>query len=158
MFNRAKKISFLLLLLSLVAGCNAEKDGSETTQDNKPLTFNGEGEIWQIENYQIEITPNSFVAGNGELSMKNVNEYFSNLLSFEVHAEINEGDEVIHKFKILGIKDNIAFKEIGKIKGEPYIDKRGQPITYRDFNNLYVIIEWEDSQGNRKKEKINLDS
>lgn len=149
LLNRAKKIMILLLFL-LVVGCNDKQENFD-----KPLTFNGEGEFWSINNYQVGITPKSFFAGNGELSMKKTNPYYSDSFSCAFHAEINGEDQVIHRSSISG-EANIAFKEIGKISGGPYITKNGEPITYDQFKNLYVIIEWEDSQGNKKEEKIQM--
>lgn len=153
-FRGYKSLLILMLLLS-VFGCNIEQN-PKISQDIGQLKFNGEGDIWELSNYNLAISSNSFVAGNGELSMKNTNKYFSDFFSFEVHAEINQDDEIIQKSEIHGVNNDIAFKNIGKISGNPYLDLNGEPLTSKDFNNLYVIIEWKDSKGNNKKELIDL--
>ncbi len=116
----------------------------------------GESKTWELSGYEIELTPNSSKFGNGILTMKNTTEYSSDFFSFEVHATINNKDEVMQKHQSSGEQVNIATKKMGSIEGNELPSKNGDYISINELSDIYMIIKWNDQQGNKKEERINL--
>ncbi len=125
------------------------------------MSMTGDSDNWRIENYQIEITSDSFKAGNGKLFMKGTDEYKTDSFSIEAHAIMNNEDKVISQFSssaYTGDGMNIAGKQdTGAIDSGAYLNEDGDPITLDDINNVYVMVEWWDQDKEKDmEERIDL--
>lgn len=144
---------FLILFICLIAGC---KNGSE--KNNYYLSFMGESESWKLKGYEVVITPETFKAGNGTLTMKGKDVYYTDYINMEVHAVINNEDKIVHSYSASGNAEmNIAEKTIGKIEGGTYINKNGTPVTLGNISEIYMVIQWRDKEQKRDiEERISL--
>lgn len=139
-----------IFIIFLISGCNR-------VENNYYLSFTEESDAWKLKGYEVRITPDAFIAGNGLLSMKGKDEYFTDIFSFTVHAVINQEDQVIHTYAATGSEINIARKRIGRIEGKAYINKEGTPINLDNISEIYMIIDWWDKEQEKKvEERINL--
>lgn len=146
------KFSILILCVCLV-GCNDENENN-----NYYLSFMDESKSWMLKGYEIVITPKTFMAGNGILSMKGKDEYYTDYINIVVYAVINDEERSIHSYTSFGNTDmNIAQKNIGKIDGSNYINKDGKPITLGNISEIYMVIQWRDKEQKRViEERISL--
>ncbi|MET4559838.1 hypothetical protein ABIA69_000981 [Lysinibacillus parviboronicapiens] len=158
MFNKRRfKIGILLFIFTTVLfGCHNQNDNVQVPKGNLFNVFMGESKTWELSGYEIELTPNSSKFGNGILTMKNTTEYSSDFFSFEVHATINNKVEVMQKHQSSGEQVNIATKKMGSIEGNELPSKNGDYISINELSDIYMIIKWNDQQGNKKEERINL--
>ncbi|MGE7094307.1 hypothetical protein ACQKII_23330 [Lysinibacillus sp. NPDC048646] len=158
MFNERRfKIGILLFIFTIILfGCQNQNDNAKGPKGNLFNVFTGESESWELSGYEIELTPHSSKFGNGTLTMKNTTDYSSDFFSFEVHATINNNDEVMQKHQLSGEQVNIATKKIGTIEGNELPSKNGDYISINDLSDIYMIIKWNDQQGNKKEERINF--
>jgi hypothetical protein len=150
-----RRLVFIPIFLSLfiVAGCI---DDNENLKDYY-LSLVGEGQHWRVKGYEIEISKDSFIAGNGFLDMKNVDSFMTNSFDIEVRAVIGDVDQVIQKIDRTGEIINIAVENTGKIKGDSYVDQEGNPITLEDIKKVYLVLKWHDLDKKKNlRERIDL--
>lgn len=150
-----RRLVFIPIFLSLfiVAGCI---DDNENLKDYY-LSLVGEGQHWRVKGYEIEISKDSFIAGNGFLDMKNVDSFMTNSFDIEVRAVIGDVDQVIQKIDRTGEIINIAVENTGKIKGDSYVDQEGNPITLEDIKKVYLVLKWHDLDKKKDlRERIDL--
>ena len=150
-----RRMVFIPIFLSLfiVAGCI---DDNENLKDYY-LSLVGEGQHWRVKGYEIEISKDSFIAGNGFLDMKNVDSFMTNSFDIEVRAVIGDVDQVIQKIDRTGEIINIAVENTGKIKGDSYVDQEGNPITLEDIKKVYLVLKWHDLDKKKNlRERIDL--
>ncbi|MFD2630208.1 hypothetical protein [Oceanobacillus kapialis] len=147
-----KFIISLLLLLFITAGCT---DESAKPKDYY-LSLVGESQHWRIKGYEIELSEDSFMAGNGFLDMKNEDKYMTNSFDIEVRAVINDVDQIIQKSKWAGENIDIAVENTGKILEKSYVDKQGNPITLEDIKKVYLVLKWHDIK-NRKEQQEQIE-
>ncbi|MEC5423783.1 hypothetical protein QGM71_09795 [Virgibacillus sp. C22-A2] len=141
----------LFIFLLFLSGCVETR---EAELKEYYLSLMGESENWKLEGYEIEITKETFMAGNGFLNMKNREKYITDSFSVEVHAVIDNVDTVIQKNGVSGAGVNIAFENTGEIVEDTYLDAKGNPITLEDISNVYVVLEWWDLDQKKKMKEI----
>lgn len=150
-----RRLVFIPIFLSLfiVAGCI---DDNENLKDYY-LSLVGEGQHWRVKGYEIEISEDSFIAGNGFLDMKDVDSFMTNSFDIEVRAVIGDVDQVIQKIDRTGKIINIAVENTGKITGDSYVDQDGNPITLEDIKKVYLVLKWHDLEKKKDlRERIDL--
>lgn len=144
----------LVLFILLLSGCNGNE---KLIINHYYLSLMGESETWKLTDYEVVITPENFLAGNGTLYMKNENEYIVDAFHFETHAVINGEDIVVHSGSASGAGIDIAEETTGAIEGGPYLDKNKKPITLNEVSTIYMIVEWWDiGKSDSLKEKMDL--
>lgn len=148
------KLLIILLFLFLVAGCT---DNNNANLKDYYLSLMGEGQHWRVKGYEIEITGDSFMAGNGFLDMKNEDSYMTDSFDIEVRAVIDNIDQVIQKSDRKGETINIAAENTGEIMEDRYVDQEGNPITLEDIKKVYLVLKWHDLEKKKNlQERINL--
>ncbi|MFC2949226.1 hypothetical protein [Virgibacillus sediminis] len=142
-----KKILCLIPMLFIMAACTED----ESMETNYYLSLMGESDTWELTGYEMMLTSDGEKAGNGKLSMKEVDEYISDSFSFRTHAVVGREDTVIHGSSVSGRTD-IAQQTTGTVEG-----KGGNPITLDNVSNIYMTVEWWDMDKNEKvQERIEL--
>ena len=117
----------------------------------------GESHSWTLNGYEIVLTSDLFKAGNGTLSMKNVDEYYTESFGFKTYIVINGQDTRVHTGYVSGNNINIAVETTGAIEGGTYLNKNGAAITIDDITEIYMVIEWWDKTKDEDvKERIDL--
>ncbi|MGF2614115.1 hypothetical protein FZC84_19220 [Rossellomorea vietnamensis] len=140
----------ILSLIVILSGCN---DNEKSVY----LSLTGESKTWKLTGYEMEISPESFKAGNGTLIMKDAEEYNSDSIYFEAHAIINGKDFKVHTGSEAGTGIDIAENSTGSIEGGEYVNEAGRPITFNEVSNIYVVVEWRNmDKGESIKENIPL--
>lgn len=150
---KSKRIIYVLfsLLVVLISGCS----GYEKPVSNYYLSLIGESQTWNLTGYEVVITPESFKAGNGTLHVKNRNKTIVDSFYFETHVVINDKDLVVHTGAVTSAGKNIAEESTGAIEGDTYLNEDGTPITLKEINSIYMIIEWSDKIES-VKERVDL--
>lgn len=155
----------LLITLSVFAimlvGCsreeNVEQVELEKHKEEQSITyiFNGESITWELNNYEITFSTDLMEVGNGIISMKNDNNYLSDYLSYKVYATIDNKEEVLQKHISTGeVVNEISTINLGSVSGSPLINSKGEMISFDDLSNIYMVINWNDSNGDYLEEKI----
>jgi hypothetical protein len=145
------KISLLFCLLIILIPLNAcTKEEAET---NFHLLLKGNSAKWDVNEYEVKISPNYFEAGHGVLSMKGEQEYYTDFFHFDTHAVINEKDITVHSGSVSGKEVNIAEKTTGKVEGGEYLNAKGEPISLEDVNRIYIVVKWWDKQKKKDAEE-----
>ncbi|MBB4826638.1 hypothetical protein HNO89_003919 [Sporosarcina luteola] len=158
--NRKKTFCLLItIFIVLLSGCN----GMGKAVDHYFLSLQGESQTWELSGYEMVITPKDFKAGNGVLKTKNKGEFLSNFFQFETHIIIDGEDLTVHSGSVSfsGLNEeeglDISNEMTGAIEGESYLNKNGNPISFKEISDIYVIVEWSDmKKGEYTKEKIEL--
>ncbi|WP_158736053.1 hypothetical protein [Alteribacillus sp. YIM 98480] len=143
MFGKKYLPMFICLAFILLAAVVIFPLKETTVEDNYYLTLMGDSSTWKINNYQLEITPEHLIAGDGELHMKDTDEFQSEFFSIDVHAVINNEDRKIQGKSVSG-HVNMADMTTGKVEGGTYYNDKGEPITLEDINEIYAMVEWYD--------------
>ncbi|MFD2705742.1 hypothetical protein [Salibacterium lacus] len=138
-FTHGKSVPWLFLILSLgaLAGCSNQEMNS-----NDYLLLMGESSSWKLDEYEIEMTPESFLVGNGTIHMKNENEYLTDFFHFETHAVISGEDTVIHSGSVSGSEIDITEETTGANEGAAHLNENGNPVRLDDISKIYMAIEW----------------
>lgn len=140
----------IILLFIAISGCS----NYEST-DNYQYYFSlmGEGEKWIVKSYQIEISPESVKAGNGEITMKGNSEYTTDSYNIRVFAVYDDKEKVIQGNSITGNADlDIAQLSTGTIESSD-----GKYLSPDKINNIYMEIEWKDLESEQwLKDRIDL--
>lgn len=145
------KLTILFWVILVISGCNIQ-------QSNRMyyLLLMGESENWNLEGYEIVITPEEFSAGYGTLTLKNEAEYITDSFRFDTHVVIDGEDIVVHSGSSTGGMD-ISEETTGAFEGENYLNEKGDPITLNDISDIYMVVEWQDNSKDKSvKEKIDL--
>lgn len=140
----------IVLLFTAIAGCS----NNEST-DNYRYYFSlmGEGDKWVVNPYQIEISPESFKAGNGKIVMKGKSEYSTDTYNIRVFAVYDDEEKVIQGNSVSGN----AVKDITQISTGTIESSDGKYLSPDKINNIYMKIEWKDlDSGKWLEEKIDL--
>ncbi|WP_391116985.1 hypothetical protein [Psychrobacillus sp. L3] len=162
MLQKNKGILYLLIttLIVLLSGCN---NSGKLVKNNYFLPLHGESQTWSLTGYEVMITPENFKAGNGTLKMKNEEKYLSDFFQFETHAVINNEDFTVHsnsiEFSSPETGDGIDIAEIttGAIESGKYLNEKGDPISLKEVNVIYMIVKWRDiNKGAYANERIDL--
>lgn len=82
--------------------------------------------------------------------MKGGSEYKTDYFYFDVHAVINSEDTVIQGKKVTGSEIDISQINTGIIEGDAPLNKDGETIEMDDISNMYMNIEWNDIQKDKK--------
>src|SRR5699024_11923394 len=77
---------FVSLLVVLTACSNKDTETQKKTETNYYLSLNGESEHWELDGYEIMMTPKGYKAGNGTLKMKDKDEQEGDFFSFDVYG------------------------------------------------------------------------
>ncbi|SDI66624.1 hypothetical protein [Alteribacillus bidgolensis] len=156
MFGKKYSPVFICLAFILLAAVVIFPLKETTGKDNYYLTLMGDSSTWEIHNYQLKIMPERLIAGDGELHMKDTDEFQSEFFSFDVYAVINNEDRKIQGKSVSG-HVNMADMTTGRVEGGTYFNNKGQPITLEDVNEIYAVVEWYDpSKEKQVSEKIVL--
>ncbi|MFC5602672.1 hypothetical protein [Sporosarcina koreensis] len=157
-----KGICYLLLTMFviLLSGCNSE---GKFVQATYFLPLQGESQTWSLTGYEIMITPDDFKAGNGILKMKTEEESLADFYQNATHVVINGKDTKVHgnivTYSSPKADDGMDIREMptGAIAGPNYINANGDPISLKEIDAIYMVVEWRDvSTGEYSKEKIEL--
>lgn len=155
----------LLIALSVFAfmliGCSGEENVEQVElekhkeEHSSTNVFNGESNTWELNNYEISFSTDLTEVGNGIISMKNDNNYLSDYLSYKVYATIDGKEEVLQKHVSTGEAVNeISTINLGSVSGMPLTKSNGDMISFDDLSNIYMVINWNDSNGDYLEEKI----
>ncbi|ARI77775.1 hypothetical protein [Halobacillus mangrovi] len=146
-----KICGLLLLIVSSLLACAKQE---ENIENHFHLSLNGESNHWKVQHYEIKCTPKLFKAGDGKIIFKGNDNVKSEFYKIDVHAVIDETDTVVHTKSVSG-ESKLNKIETGSIKGDTYVNKEGNPVTFDEVSRVYMVIEWQDKQ-NTKKETIDL--
>ncbi|SFE75340.1 hypothetical protein [Alteribacillus iranensis] len=111
---------------------------------NDYLLLTGESDSWELSGYEVEITSETFKAGNGTLHMKNETDEASDFFHFETHVVMNGEDTVVHSGSVSGPGVDISEETTGAIESGAYLDENGEALTREDIADIYMIVEWWD--------------
>ena len=142
----------MVLLLILLSACNTEYIKSNNkTETNYYLSLGDEGDNWEIDGYEIMMTPEGYKAGNGMLKMKDEDKQSEGFLSYDVYGSV-DGEEIKFQSGSVSGDTDITEMTIGTIEGDEE--------SLREFpklDEIYMTITWndEDTDGD-KEEKIIL--
>ena len=145
----------------MLIGCSGEEDveqvelGKHKEEQSTTNVFNGESNTWELNNYEISFSTDLMEVGNGIISMKNDNNYLTDYLSYKVYATIDDIEEVLQKHISTGeVVNEISTINLGSVSGAPLINSDGEMINFEDLSNIYMLINWNDSNGDYLEEKI----
>ncbi|KAB8126000.1 YcxB family protein [Gracilibacillus oryzae] len=137
-------------------------------EDQITRTYHGEGEYWKIEDYRVKVSPILFRTYEGIMHMKDQDTYHADYLMTEFHVVFKWGKDMkIHRehrsSKIKGDNLNeldISSKSTGEFpNNREELDENGDPVTFEDIEEIYVIIQWKgENQDDLFEEKITLTS
>ncbi|GGD13575.1 hypothetical protein [Pontibacillus salipaludis] len=143
-----KLFSFsLLAVICLLSSCVSNE---KKIVNHYYLSLSGESKTWKVDSYEIIIKPETFKAGNGNLTMNKMNEYSTDFFNVKVVAVIANKDKVIQARSVSGSESDISQTSMGASGGGAFLYK-----NLEDINDIYMIIEWEE-KNKTMKEKIDL--
>ncbi len=126
---------------------------SATEQHYYHLITTAESEHWRIEEYRIELQPQTVVSGSGRIKIKS-DKLVSGFFQTEILLESENKQVVIWRKTMTGEMQPIDM-EIGTIEG-PILTDAGDYITLEDIQHIYAQIAWNDMDGETRVERINL--
>lgn len=155
-----KKVLITLTVFAIMlVGCSGEENmeqvESEKHKEEQSITniFNGESNTWELNNYEITFSTDLMEVGNGMISMKN--NHLSNYLSYKVYATIDNKEEVLQTHISTGkVVNKTSTINLGSVSSSPLINSRGERISFDDLSNIYMVINWNDSNEDYREEKI----
>ena len=155
-----KKVLITLTVFAIMlVGCSGEENmeqvESEEHKEEQSITniFNGESNTWELNNYEITFSTDLMEVGNGMISMKN--NHLSNYLSYKVYATIDNKEEVLQTHISTGkVVNKTSTINLGSVSSSPLINSRGERISFDDLSNIYMVINWNDSNEDYREEKI----
>ncbi|MCM3337896.1 hypothetical protein M3650_04420 [Paenibacillus sp. MER TA 81-3] len=138
-------------------------------KDIKPLNtgvqvynLNGMGEIWDVKNYKIIVSPSKILRGHGKLVYKGDPKNIENSTYYKYEIkEINSGgnyetvyvNEASSKDGPVAILNNL--NDIGSVTGEYSYDELKK--DKQNYKNTTLTITWNDSEGELHSETVALD-
>jgi|SRR5699024_2910758 len=142
----------MVLLLILLSACNTEYIKSNNkTETNYYLSLGDEGDNWEIDGYEIMMTPEGYKAGNGILKRKGEDKEIEGFLSYDVYADVGgeknrfHGGSVSEDTNITELATGTIDSEEENLKEFPQIDE------------IYMTVTWnDDGTDGDQKEKIIL--
>lgn len=160
----------VLLLSSIIVITNVlwlylywDKDAEVAVNSDVSLySLHGTGEIWDVHDYKIIITPNKILRGHASLSYKGDPAELSQSTFFEYkfYENNHRGEKEVvyanesHSYNgPLSILDNI--KDIGSLTGEySYGELEKDRANYESTS---LEITWQDNEGRQHTETIELE-
>lgn len=157
MYTSRQKFNILLIVslsILLLSGCIKN---DESIVDNYSVSLSGESETWDLSGYEVSLRKDSFTIGNGTLRMKNEKKYLTNSFSFKTYIIINDEKLIVHSGSTTGEEFDIQKRDMGHIESnEPFSNQDSLEIN--NSNEIYMEIEWIDSNKVTIKETIKLHS
>lgn len=154
-----KRICLLLLFIFIVliaAVIIFKIPPKEVTKNSYYFRLMGESQSWELEGYQVKMTPKTLKSGNGKLTYKpNPKGFATHFFEFNVHAIVNNQDKIIQHKSVTGPASYSKEFTTGSIKG-PILTQNEKPITAKDLSKIYAVIKWENNKDKIQKEKIVL--
>ncbi len=150
------KITILLTLITVVFlnACVANED--ETKQKENRINLNSEGEFWTLSGYNLEITEDSLVMGDGELTYL-TRDLETDYLSFKLIGIIDNEKVILHEIKIICTTgQNFNTINTGTAKAEIPKNKNNKVITLKDIDELHGLVEWNSADNQRLEDKFVL--
>ncbi|WP_167577749.1 hypothetical protein [Ammoniphilus sp. YIM 78166] len=126
---------------------------SATEQHYYHLIVTAESENWRIEDYKIEIQPQTFVSGGGRIQLKSdklVSEFFQAEFTL-----VSKNKQVVIWRKTMTGDMQISDVDIGRIEG-PVLTEDGDYIKLDDIEHIYAQITWNNQNGDTIEERISL--
>ncbi|MNI54911.1 hypothetical protein D3C76_1389540 [compost metagenome] len=123
--------------------------------------LNGTGEMWDVINYQIIVSPSKILRGHGGLVFKGDPKDIENSTYYEYEfKEINSSGNYDTVYSIIAsskdgpvsILNNL---NIGSITGEHNYDELKK--DKQNYENTTLTITWNDNKGELHSETVNLD-
>jgi hypothetical protein len=96
----------------MLTACN-----NKEAETNYYLSLSGESEHWKLDGYEIMITPEGYKAGNGILTMKDIEKHMASFFSFDTYAVVDGEENRFHGHSVSG-ETNIAEQTPGTVEGE----------------------------------------
>ncbi|MNE56168.1 hypothetical protein D3C76_18330 [compost metagenome] len=163
----------ILLLIAIIVITNAAWIYFYSNASNKPSTessnsaiqifdLNGTGEMWDMENYKIIVTPSQVVRGYGKIVYKDDPKNLENstYYKFEFKEVSPSGsydsvysNEALSKGGPLSILDNL--NEIGSISNENSYDELKK--DKQNYESTILIVTWNDNEGELHSETVQLE-
>ncbi|GAA0468566.1 hypothetical protein [Alkalibacillus silvisoli] len=144
-------VVFCLITIGAFSFLNGQVNHSD---DEGSLNFvlSGESEYWELSHYKIEIKPQELLAGQGELKFKHGHEYDeTDYFYYTVIANVNGNTETLASSSI-HMKDGEKIGIDEFVMGENHVggffyNEEGEYVTEEDIWQIYIIMEWHDSNG-----------
>lgn len=137
---------------------NANKPSDATIQ---VYNLSGKGEIWDVVNYQIIVSPSHIHRGHGGLVFKGDPQHIENstYYGYEI-KEINSSGQYQTVYSNIarstgGPLSILANLDIGSITGEYAYEELKK--DRQNYDSSTVTITWNDNKGELHSETINLD-
>ncbi|WP_432360441.1 hypothetical protein [Sporosarcina sp. UB5] len=148
----------LVFIICILVAFIMYLNGRDNPNDFYYLQLSGESSHWKLTDYQIEITPDNMSSGNGKLYFKSKNgNYTTQYYAFKMRAIINNEETSLHGQIVSGPEDFKTGVNVGSYKGPTLITKSGDPITLKDVDEIYAVIQWEEKgNGKTREETISL--
>ena len=160
---KTKLTLILILIVSNIFWSYFYFTAETPSHNNKVQIYNleGNGESWKIKNYKIIVTPDKILRGNAELiymgSPENIKE--SNYFDITFYEENHLKEQVAVYSRTsnstsgsISILDNL--KDVGSITGPFSYDETLRTVD--NYENSYVVINWNDNYRKSHTEKIDL--
>lgn len=158
----------IVLLSSIIIISNAVWSYVFFMDVNKPsdttiqvYNLNGDGEMWDMKNYQVIVTPSQILRGHGGLVFKGDPEDIENSTYYGYEfKEMNSSGNYETVYSNIASSQNAPISilmnlNIGSITGEYSYEELNK--DKQNYENTTVTITWSDNKGELYSETINLD-
>lgn len=141
-----KRGLLLIFLLIFVSSCK-----QSTIDHHYFFSFTNESENWKVKNYEMVLTDETLKLGNGQIEMKDVDEYDTNFFGFSTYI-VREGEEKrVHASSVSG-RAELTEQEIGTIEGS-----NDANLQIDEIQHIYMNVTWYDKENKEDvTERINL--
>ncbi len=138
----------LLFIISILVALIMYLVDRDSQNDFYHLRLSGESLHWKLNDYQIETNPKSTFSGKGKLYFKSeTGDNTTQFYYFSMRAIINNEETPLHGQIVSGPEYFQNGVKIGSIEGPSVITKSGAPITFKDTDEIYAVIQWEENGG-----------
>ncbi|MGN7386721.1 hypothetical protein [Sporosarcina sp. SAFN-015] len=148
----------LIFLISILVVLVMYLNHRDIQNDYYYLRLSGESTHWKLTDYQIEIDPKNTFSGNGILYFKSENgDHTTQYYNLSMRAIINNEETSLHGQIVSGPEYFQNGVKIGSIEGPSPITKSGDSLTFKDIDEIYTVIRWDETgSGNTQEETILL--
>src|SRR5699024_734124 len=129
----------MILLLVVLSACNTnieETEPDKKTETNYYISLSDGSDHWNLNGYEIMMTPEGYKAGNGRLKMKDKDKQSEGFLSYDVYGSV-DGEEI--KFQSGSVSEDTDITEmtIGSIEGD-----KESLMEFPKLDEIYMTITW----------------
>ncbi|MYL36878.1 hypothetical protein [Halobacillus litoralis] len=149
----ARRLVMFVGMVFLLIAITSYSSNDSTDQYRNYFSLRGEGKQWVVKHYQLEFSPESIKAGNGNIVMKGRSEYSTDSYHFHVYALYGDEKKVIQSHSVNSHEDlDITHIPTGTIESSD-----GISLPPDQIKKIYMTIEWYDMESEQwLDERIDL--